>query len=39
MKFRKSMLLALCVASGGLVALPTVASAQVGIYFNVAPPP
>jgi hypothetical protein len=39
MRFRKSLLAAMCAASLGAVAMPTLASADVGIYFNVAPPP
>ena len=39
MKFRKSLLVALCAASLGGVAVPMTASADVGVYFNVAPPP
>ena len=39
LKFRKSMLAALCAATVGIIALPLPASAQVNIYFNVAPPP
>ena len=39
MKFRKSLLVALCVASLGGISAPMTASAEVGIYFSVAPPP
>ena len=39
MKFRKSLVGALCIASLGAIALPMAASADVGIYFNTAPPP
>ena len=39
MKFRKSLLCVLCVASLGAISLPMAASAQVGIYFNSGPPP
>ena len=39
MKFRKSMLIAACAASLGTISLPTIASSQVSVYFNVAPPP
>ena len=39
MKFRKSLLVALCAASLGGVSAPMTASAEVAIYFNVAPPP
>lgn len=39
MRFRKSMLVALCAASLGGVAAPMTASAAVAVYFNTAPPP
>ena len=39
MKFRKSLVAVLCAASFGAIALPITASAAVGIYFNIAPPP
>ena len=39
MKFRKSMIAVLCAASLGAVGLPTTASAEVGIFLNIAPPP
>jgi|ERR1700674_979524 hypothetical protein len=39
MKLRKSVLVGLCLASLGGISLPTTASAEVGIYLNVAPPP
>lgn len=39
MKFRKSLMAALCVAALGATAIPTTASAQVGVYLNIAPPP
>ena len=39
MKFRKSLAVGLCVASFGAAWVPTTASADVGVYFNVAPPP
>lgn len=39
MKLRKSLLVALCVASLGGVSIPMTASAEVGIFFNIAPPP
>jgi hypothetical protein len=39
MKFRKSLLVALCVASMGGLLAPTTASAAVAVYLNVAPPP
>jgi hypothetical protein len=39
MKFRKSLLAALCVASLGLVSVPMTASAASGIYLNFEPPP
>jgi hypothetical protein len=39
MKFRKSLLVALCAASLGGVAVPMTASAEgVAVYFNTAPP-
>jgi hypothetical protein len=37
MKFRKSLLTALCVASLGGLAVPVTASAEVQVYFNMAP--
>lgn len=39
MKFRKSLLAAMCLASLGAVSVPTTASADVAIYLNTAPPP
>ena len=39
MKFRKSLLVVLCVASLGLVSAPLTASAAAAIYLNVEPPP
>ena len=39
MKIRKPLVVALCAASIGAVALPMTASAEVGIFFNFAPPP
>lgn len=39
MTFRKSMIAVLCAASLGAIAIPTTASAEVGIFFNIAPPP
>jgi WXXGXW repeat (2 copies) len=39
MKFRKTLVAALCAASLGAVCMPMAASADVGIYFNSAPPP
>jgi hypothetical protein len=39
MNFRNSVLAALCLASIGGASIPTTASADVGIYFNTAPPP
>jgi WXXGXW repeat (2 copies) len=39
MKFRKSLLVGLCLASLGGIAVPMTASAEVGIYLNMAPPP
>lgn len=38
MKFRKSLVAVLCVASVGAVALPLAASADTRIYLNTAPP-
>ena len=38
MKFRKSLIAVMCAASLGAVSVPLVASAEVGIFFNVAPP-
>jgi len=38
MNFRKSLLAGLCVAALGGITVPMAASAEVGIYFNVAPP-
>src|SRR5712671_465650 len=39
MIFRKSLLTGLCVASLGVMALPSAADADVGIYLTVPPPP
>lgn len=39
MKFRKTLLVALCAASIGGLAAPMTASAEVRIYLNTAPPP
>lgn len=39
MKFRKSLLAVLCVASLGAVSLPLTAIADTRIYLNSAPPP
>ncbi|NDP41378.1 MAG: BcpO-related WXXGXW repeat protein [Aromatoleum sp.] len=39
MRFRKSLLVGLCAASLGGISVPTTASAEVGVYFNIAPPP
>jgi len=39
MKFRKSLVVALSIASIGAISVPLTASAQVAIYFNTAPPP
>ena len=39
MKFRKTLLVALCAASLGGLAAPMTASAEVRIYLNTAPPP
>ena len=39
MKFRKSLVVALSVASLGAISVPMTASAEVAVYFNVAPPP
>lgn len=36
---RKSLVAALCVASFGAMALPMTASADVGVYLTVPPPP
>ncbi|CAG0953582.1 hypothetical protein BURK1_00331 [Burkholderiales bacterium] len=38
MRFRKTLVAALCAASIGGVALPMTSGAQVGIYLNMAPP-
>lgn len=38
MKLRKTLLAAICVGSLAGVAMPLTANAQVGVYFNVAPP-
>ena len=38
MKFRKSMIAALCAASLGAVSVPLAANAAVEIYLNAAPP-
>ena len=39
MKFRKSLLIALCVGTFGGLSAPMTASAEVQVYFNTAPPP
>ena len=39
MRLRKSLVAVLCAASFGAISVPITASAEVGIYFNVAPPP
>lgn len=39
MKFHKSLLVGLCVVSLGAIALPITASAEVGVFLNIAPPP
>ena len=39
MKFRKTLLVGLCAASLGGIAVPMSASAEVTVYFNTAPPP
>lgn len=39
MKLRKSLLAVLCAASLGGICVPMAASADVGVYFNTAPPP
>jgi len=38
MRFRKSLIVAMCVASLGGISVPMAASAEVAIYFNSAPP-
>lgn len=38
MKLRKSLVVALCLASLGTIAVPMTASADVAVYFNSAPP-
>jgi hypothetical protein len=38
MKFRKSLVFGLCVASLGAVSVPMTATADVAVYFNTAPP-
>ncbi len=38
MRFRKSLIVAMCVASLGGISAPLTASAEVAIYFNSAPP-
>lgn len=38
MNIRRSLAVALCAASVVTVALPMTASAEVGIFFNIAPP-
>jgi len=38
-KFRKTVFVAMCVASMAAVSVPMSASAAVEIYFNAAPPP
>ena len=39
MRFRKSLVVALCAASLGGISVPMTASAETAIYFNAAPPP
>jgi hypothetical protein len=39
MKFRKTLLVGLCMASLGGISVPIAASAETTIYFDVAPPP
>src|SRR5258705_152407 len=39
MKFRKPLLVALCVGAFGGLSAPMTASAEVQVYFNTAPPP
>jgi len=39
MKFRKPLLIALCVGAFGGLSAPMTASAAVEVYFNTAPPP
>jgi hypothetical protein len=39
MKLRKTLLLAICVGSLAAITAPLTASAEVGIFLNVAPPP
>jgi hypothetical protein len=38
-KFRKPLLVAMCVAAMGAVSIPVSTSAAVGVYFNAPPPP
>ena len=38
-KFRKPLLIAMCVASMGVASIPLSTSAAVAVYFNAAPPP
>ena len=38
MKLRKTLLVAICVGSLAGISVPLTASAEVGIFFNVAPP-
>jgi len=38
MRFRKSLVAVLCTAALGSVVVPSLASADVGVYFNTAPP-
>ncbi len=38
MKLRKTLLAAICVGSLAGISVPLTAAAQVGVYFNVAPP-
>src|SRR5436309_1317006 len=37
-KFRKPLLVAMCVASMGIASIPLTTSAAVDVYFNAAPP-
>jgi hypothetical protein len=39
MRLRKLLIVGLCVTSLGTITVPMMASAQPGIYFNIAPPP
>jgi hypothetical protein len=39
MKFRKSLVVGLCVAALGGISVPMTAIGEVGVYFNMAPPP